>query len=127
MYTVRWYTYDRTHVLDEECEDTSQVAFWSQPSPTAPIFAHTTRDSPEEWKFDLKELQAAVRQEPTSAIVACVWTDAFQNIPETRNFALVITRSVEKSIDGLTNFSIEYLICVMTDAHSTPKARNWDS
>ncbi|KAL5970101.1 hypothetical protein TSMEX_002107 [Taenia solium] len=92
MYTVRWYTYDRTHILDEECEDTSQVAFWSHPPPSAPIFAHTKRDTPEEWTFDLKELQAAVRQEPTSAIVACVWTDVFQNIPETRSFALVITR-----------------------------------
>ncbi|KAL5111266.1 hypothetical protein TcWFU_000889 [Taenia crassiceps] len=92
MYTVRWYTYDRTHILDEECEDTSQVMFWTQPPPSAPIFAHTKRDTPEEWAFDLKELQAAVRQEPTSVIVACVWTDVFQNIPRIRDFTLVITR-----------------------------------
>ncbi|CDS36028.1 conserved hypothetical protein [Echinococcus multilocularis] len=92
MYTVRWYTYERRHVVDEECEDTSYVAFWSQPPPTGPIFAHTKREVPEEWTFDLKELQNAVIKGPTSALVACVWTDVFQSIPKKRNFTLVITR-----------------------------------
>lgn len=86
-------------MLDEQCVETAQVPFWTRPLPAGPLFAFARREQPEEWSFDIHALQNifktdSYREGLTKAtrIVACVWPDAYQEIPNNRRFVLVITR-----------------------------------